>query len=115
MRYHDPDHLYPPGSIAVIFCAQRSQGCDADYQRAASAMERLAAMQDGYLGMHHARGADGFGITVSHWRDEAAAIGWRDNAQHKAMRDEGRAQHYIYYTITIAQVTRGYSWERNLP
>ena len=115
MRYHDPNHPYPPGSVAVIFCAQRAEGGEADYQKAAKAMEALAKMQDGFLDMHHARGADGFGITVSYWRDEAAAISWRDNVRHTSMRDEGRAKHYRYYTVTIADVTRGYSWKHNGP
>ncbi|WP_438728960.1 antibiotic biosynthesis monooxygenase family protein [Parasphingorhabdus sp. DH2-15] len=110
MRYDDHNHPYPVGSVAVIFCAQRNGADIAGYDKAAQQMENLAKAQKGYLDMTHARRPDGFGITISYWCDEAAAIGWRDNEDHKIMRDQGRSTWYDSYIITIAKVTRGYSW-----
>ena len=59
-----------PGALAVIFTSQRTAGDDG-YAQTAEEMVRLAAQQDGFLGAESARGADGFGLTVSYWRDEA--------------------------------------------
>src|SRR3546814_1222979 len=60
------------GQTAVIFVSQRTDA-DADgYDRAAQAMAALAARQPGYRGMDSVRGADGHGITVSYWADEAS-------------------------------------------
>lgn len=61
-----------PGALAVIFTSLRTAG-DA---QTADEMVRLAAGQDGFLGMESARGADGLAITVSYWRDEAAIQAW---------------------------------------
>jgi heme-degrading monooxygenase HmoA len=98
------------GQVAVIFSAQRNGHDAAGYDAAAAAMELLAARQPGYRGMVSARGPDGFGITVSYWADDAAARAWRDEPQHAAIREQGRAIWYDAYDLTVARVERGYSW-----
>ena len=100
------------GQIAVIFTSTRTAVDDAGYALAADAMDALAAAQPGYRGVDSVRDADGYGITVSYWADDASAIAWRDQADHRAMRDEGRARWYAEYSITVARVERGYDWTR---
>ena len=63
------------GQIAVIFVSQRTDSDPAGYAGAAETMAALAARQPGYCGVDSARGADGLGITVSWWADEARASG----------------------------------------
>jgi heme-degrading monooxygenase HmoA len=99
-------------AVAVIFSAQRSADDESGYAAAAVEMELLAADQPGYLGIESARGADGFGVTVSYWTDDAAALAWRDHPLHSAIRERGRAFWYDRYRITVARVTRGYGWTR---
>jgi len=57
---------------AVIFPNQRTGADDAGYAAAAQRMVELAADQPGFLGIDSARGADGFGITVSYWATQEA-------------------------------------------
>jgi heme-degrading monooxygenase HmoA len=100
----------PKGAIAVIFTSRRT-GRDAEgYAEAAAAMEAEAARQPGYLGIESVSNAAGAGITVSYWADEAAAIAWRDHAEHAATRERGRAEWYAGYHLLVAQVVRGYRW-----
>ena len=98
------------GQIAVIFTSRRTAADAAGYDAAAAAMDELARCQPGFCGIDSARDADGFGITVSYWADDAAAIAWRDQAEHRATREKGRARWYADYTVTVAIVTRGYRW-----
>ena len=105
-------HHHRTGQIAVIFAATRSDVDDAGYAAAAAAMDALAAAQPGYRGVDSARGADGFGITVSYWADDAAAIAWRDHPDHRAIREQGRARWYTDYSVAVARVERGYAWPR---
>lgn len=100
------------GQVAVIFTSVRTGEDDAGYATAAAAMERLAAEQPGYSGFAGARGADGIGIAVSYWADEAAAIAWRDNPDHARIRDMGRARWYQSYELAVTNVTRDYAWHR---
>ena len=88
-------------------------GADAGgYAEAAAAMDRAAAAMPGYLGIDSARGEDGVGITISWWRDEAAALAWRDDPDHARIRDQGRAVWYDWYRVVVATVDRAYGWAR---
>ncbi len=103
---------YPAGSIAVIFLAGRTSADDAGYRAAAEAMMRRAASMPGYLGIDSTRGEDGAGITVSWWADRDAAAAWRDDPEHARIRARGRAVWYDWYRVIVAEVERGYGWER---
>jgi heme-degrading monooxygenase HmoA len=100
------------GEIAVIFANQRTAADEAGYAAAAEAMDALAAAQPGYRGIESARGADGFGITVSYWADEASAIAWREQAEHAAARAIGRERWYRSYDLQVARIERSYGWAR---
>ena len=102
----------PPETIAVIFVAQRSVGDDAEYRAAATEMDALAAAQPGYMGVDSVRSAQGLGITVSYWADDAAAKGWRDHPRHAAIRDRGRGIWYMHYDLHVAAITRSYDWTK---
>jgi len=112
----DVMHALPPqGAVAVIFVSMRTNADQAGYDAAAGAMAALVARQPGYLGADGARGADGFGITVSYWADEASARAWRAVAEHAAVRALGRARWYARYRLIVSQVTRAYEWRREEP
>lgn len=100
------------GQVAVIFLSQRSDDDPSGYADAAEAMATLAARQPGYRGADSARGADGFGITVSWWADEASAVAWRAHPEHAAIRARGRAAWYADYEVAVASVERSYRRRR---
>lgn len=97
---------------AVIFLSVRTTDDASGYTAAAIAMERLAATQPGYRGFESARGEDRLGLTVSYWENEASAIAWRDQPDHAAIRDAGRARWYERYELVVAEVSRSYVWAR---
>ena len=104
--------MRPTGEIAVIFVSTIT-GVDTDgYAAAAAAMESLAAVQPGYRGIDSARGGDGLGITVSYWADEEAAVAWRQNEEHAAIRDRGRGTWYSSYSLHVAEIGRSYDWRK---
>lgn len=100
------------GQIAVIFMSVRTDADAAGYYAAALAMEARAATQPGYRGFESARGDDGFGITVSFWADDESAIAWRDDPEHKAIREAGRNRWYSRYELAVARIERDYDWAR---
>ncbi len=101
-----------PGCLVVIFTSMRPVS-DPDYEEMSWRMEELARGQVGFLGMESARGADGFGITVSYWTDEAAIGAWKRNAEHRVAQHRGRREWYSEYSIRVARVERSYGWERD--
>jgi heme-degrading monooxygenase HmoA len=81
---------------------------DNDYEDTAQRMVELAAGMNGYLGIESARGADGFGITVSYWRDESSIAAWRNQAEHVAAQERGKREWYQHYELRIAWVERSF-------
>ncbi len=98
-----------PPYVAVIFSTQRTPG-DAGYAAASDRMLELARVQPGFLGVESARGADGFGITVSYWRSEADALAWRAHAEHLPVQARGREAWYAGFELRVARVERTRSW-----
>ena len=102
----------PKGSISVIFVARRTSDDDGGYAIAAAAMDELASLQNGYLGIDSVRGADGLGITVSYWASDTDAKAWRDHPDHAVIREAGRDRWYSHYSLHVAEVTRSYDWQK---
>ena len=101
-----------PPYVAVIFTSQRSDADDQGYAAMADEMDRLARAQPGWLGFESARGADGFGITVSYWRTVEEARAWKGVAEHLGAQRLGRERWYRAYRVRIAEVTREYGHPR---
>lgn len=100
-----------PPYVAVIFTSQRTAG-DEGYGAMSDRMAELAARQPGFLGVESARDANGFGITVSYWQDEASARNWKQVGEHLGAQREGKARWYEAYEARIATVSRAYGMEK---
>ena len=100
-----------PAHYAAIFCSQRTDEDEAGYQEMAVRMMELAKRQPGFLGADSARDASGFGITVSYWRDEASIKAWKVQGEHIEAQRLGREQWYVRFSLHIARVERGYSFD----
>lgn len=96
-----------PPYIAVIFTTRRTPG-DHGYGDMAAEMETLAAQQPGFLGIESVRDADGFGITVSYWRDEESVSAWKNVGRHRTAQAAGRAKWYEHFELRVARVERAY-------
>ena len=99
--------LPDPPYFAVIF-ANQAGGDPVGYAEMADAMVKSAQTQPGYLGIESTRDAEGFGITVSYWRDEAAMVGWKANAKHLLAQKLGKTRWYDHYVLRVAEVQRQY-------
>ena len=100
--------LPAPPYYAVVFSSQRNADDDAGYGEAAARMVELAARQPGFLGVESCRDADGFGITVSYWTDEAAIQAWKRQTDHAMTRAYGRTRWYDHFELRVARVERAY-------
>ena len=96
-----------PPYYAVIFSSQRTVG-DQGYGAMAERMLELAARQPGFLGVESARDAEGFGLTVSYWRDEAAIAAWKAEGEHAEAQRLGREQWYAAFRLRVCRVEREY-------
>ena len=97
-----------PPYYAVIFTSKRTEG-DQGYEAMAQAMFDLALKQPGCLGAETARGADGVGITVAYFTDDASIKNWKQNAQHLVAQKLGKERWYSHYELRVAKVERAYA------
>ena len=107
----EPAKTPQPPYYAVIFTSLRTSADSAGYESMAERMVELAREQPGYLGVESARGADGLGITVSYWKDEASIRQWREHAEHQIAQAQGRREWYSCYELRVARVERAYGME----
>jgi glutathione S-transferase/heme-degrading monooxygenase HmoA len=105
-----PDPRSAQHYYAVIFSSQRTEEAREDYEAAAQTMVELASKQPGFLGVESARGADGFGITVSYWDSLEAIRRWKDVPAHAATRARGKKTFYERYEVRVCAVDRGYKF-----
>ncbi len=96
-----------PPYYAVIFTSQRTEG-DQGYGDMAERMVALAHEQPGFLGVESARGAGGFGITVSYWESTQAIANWKSHAEHRIAQETGKTRWYADYQLRVAKVERAY-------
>jgi heme-degrading monooxygenase HmoA len=97
-----------PPYYAVIFTSKRTQH-DGGYDATATRMVELASAMPGYLGVESARGADGVGITVSYWANEADIANWKRHMEHQEAQQRGKTHWYDHYELRVARVERAYS------
>ena len=101
-----------PPYFAVIFTSKRTASDDHGYAVAAQRMVDLGSRYPGFLGLETVRDADGLGITVSYWRDEAALRAWKRDTEHQKAQRGGREAWYERYEVRIAKVERAYGFAR---
>lgn len=101
-----------PPYYAVIFTSLRTE-TDQGYAQAADRMLELARQLPGFLGVESARGDDGLGITVSYWSNEAAILAWKQHAEHRNTREQGRAIWYGAFQTRVCKVERAYAFTAN--
>ena len=101
-----------PPYYAVIFTSKRTAG-DHGYGAMAERMVDLGSKYAGFLGIESARGADGLGITVSYWRDEAAIAAWKRDTEHQKAQRGGQQAWYADYEVRVAKVERAYGFARD--
>ncbi len=100
-----------PPYCAVIFTSRRPEG-DHGYGAMARRMAELGSRYDSFPGLESVRGADGMGVTVSYWRDEAAILAWKRDTEHQQAQRGGRETWYETYEVRIARVERAYGFQR---
>ena len=101
-----------PPYYSVIFPNQRTSHDEEGYQLMAARMMELAAQQSGFLGAESARGEDGFGITVSYWRDVASITAWKQQSEHLQAQRLGKEKWYKSFALRITKVERAYEFEK---
>jgi len=97
---------------AVIFTSLQTDQIEG-YSEMAEAMESLAKLQPGYLGIESAK--EVVGITISYWKTTADIKNWKANLDHLMAQKIGRDQWYRWYKVRICKVEHEYEFHKDQP
>ena len=91
---------------AVIFRAEIAQ-LDAQYTEMAARMRELAIKQYGCA--HFCSYTEGCAeVAISYWDTQDQITRWKQNAEHLAAQELGRAKWYKSYSVEVVEIIRSY-------
>jgi heme-degrading monooxygenase HmoA len=96
--------------FAVIFEVQPKPGRLQSYLDIAARLRPLLETIDGFISVERfgSLTTEGKYVSLSFWRDEAAVIAWRQQAEHHLAQARGRDEIFADYRIRVAKVVRDY-------
>ena len=96
--------------FAVIFEVEPAPGKQQDYLDVAASLRPELEKIDGFVSIERFSSLTKPGkiLSLSFWRDEAAVIKWREQAQHQVAQKRGRAGIFKDYRLRVASVVRDY-------
>lgn len=95
---------------AVIFTSLQTDQSEG-YSEMAEAMENLAKLQYGFLGVESAK--EDIGITISYWRTAEDIKNWKANLDHLMAQKLGKDQWYSWYKVRVCAVEREYEFHND--
>ncbi|QDU35619.1 hypothetical protein KS4_37020 [Poriferisphaera corsica] len=100
---------------AVIFTSMRTTSVENGYQQANRRLTELAKKQPGFVGIETVRQENGFGITISYWRDKQSIRAWREHTEHWIAQQMGKSKWYDWYRVQVCKVERSYVDGKKIP
>ncbi|MBJ3816775.1 antibiotic biosynthesis monooxygenase [Shimwellia pseudoproteus] len=100
--------------IAVLFEVNVKPEGQARYLALAAGLSQQLADMPGFIGIERFQSLAHPGklLSLSWWQDAGAVQTWRRHPAHQAAQQEGRDSLFSGYRITITEVTREYSVQR---
>jgi len=90
-----------------------AEGRKDDYLDMAARLSEELQIIDGFISLERFESLQEPGklLSLSFWRDEAAATAWRASMKHRAAQVEGRRGIFADYRLRVANVRRDYGLE----
>ncbi|MFD3325195.1 antibiotic biosynthesis monooxygenase family protein [Streptomyces sp. NPDC058701] len=104
-----PLPAFEPPYLMAVFSSVRGAD-ETGYADTLDRMNEIVAANPGFLGQESAGTPGGLGITVAYFRDHASLARWRQDAEHQAAMEQGRAHWYDSYTLHVATVERSHGF-----
>ncbi len=100
-----------PQSITVFRSRLRDDVPDRYHSLAAELHERAKAFP-GFVEFKQFVADDGERVTLVTFATAEHEAAWRDDAQHRAAQQEGRAAFYSEYDVAVCEVQHRHHWHR---
>lgn len=100
--------------IAVIFEVQIQPDQQTRYLTLAEELRPLLSHVAGFISIERFQSlaTEGKMLSLSWWENEYAVLQWKNHVLHAKAQQEGRESIFDFYKISIAHITREYSFKR---
>ncbi len=98
--------------IVVLFWSRLTGAAGEDYSSMAAEMVERARATPGFVDFKSWKSDDGERLSVIHWQDAETMRLWATDERHRLAQKLGRERWYQYFGIEIADVKRGWDFER---
>ena len=88
---------------AVIFTSIRTIG-DNGYEKKGEEIGKEISDQIGFLGAESMRNDQGFGVTISYWKNLESISKWKKNSLHVIAKEKGKKFWYSKYMLRLCKV-----------
>lgn len=95
---------------AVIFSSQHTNVDQTQYESMAKRMEELASNMPGFIGIESTKNHNGFGITISYWKNLESILLWKNHPEHINAQNMGKEKWYSAYNLRVAKIEYEYSF-----
>lgn len=93
--------------IAVIFTSQRTS-FNEEYHEYNLQLEEIAKQLPGFVKQESVRDQNGFGISISYWKDEESAKQFKKHPLHLEAQQKGKKAYYEWYDVKVCTINRQY-------
>ena len=102
---------------AVLFQVTARPGQAPRYFELAAQLREELEQIDGFISIERFQSLtdEGKVLSLSFWRDEAAAAKWRSHAEHRRAQSLGKREVFADFRITVAEVARDYTMAETAP
>jgi heme-degrading monooxygenase HmoA len=97
--------------VVVLFHIKTRPDVDQnEYQRTFERMMELVSAMPGFQGLDGFAGEDGSELAVARFDSDESVRAWKEQPEHVRTQERGRTEFFDTYEITVAEVSRQYSW-----
>jgi len=98
--------------IVVLFWSRLTGDAGEDYSTMAKEMVERAQGTPGFVDFKSFQAKDGERLSIIHWQDAATLSVWANDERHRVAKKLGRDKWYQYFRLEVADVSRGWRFDR---
>jgi heme-degrading monooxygenase HmoA/ketosteroid isomerase-like protein len=95
----------------IVFRSRLRPGVSERYEAHAEAVYQRAVAMPGFVSAKDFSADDGERLALIEWDSAQRLTGWRDEPNHRAAQEQGRAEYYSEYRISVCSVLRASTFD----
>jgi heme-degrading monooxygenase HmoA len=97
--------------VVIVFRSRLRPGvAPSEVEATGARMYELATHMPGFVSFSDCTSSDGESVTIVEFESHDTLAAWRNHPEHLAAQEKARAQWFLSYRISVADVVRDKAW-----